>query len=376
MDYTKRLKHHYQPKKGWINDPNGLVYFKGYYHIFYQCAPHFETPWHEPMYWGHARTKDFINFEELPVALAPDMPYDEGGCWSGTAIVKDDTLYLFYASIQKVPADDENHPKGHIESVSVAYSKDGINFEKYEGNPIIPDYPADGSNEFRDPAIMEKDGKFYLIMASGQPQNRLGRLLAYESENLFDWNYIGIMKEWQNKRYTECPSFMKCGDKFMLTTSVCSADDNDPDGFHHFAVMYGDFDGKTFTAEVSGEVDMGPDQYAGQAFQDNLGRNILISWVPGWSYQFEKRCVGCMSLPRELTVKNGKIYGYPVKEVQHLLTDSDPALIRTESGFIIEREGRSPVIFEGEITDLKILRDEYIIEVFINGGEKIYTALL
>ena len=83
-----------------------------------------------------------------------------------------------------------------------------------------------------------------------------------------------------------------------------------------------------------------------------------------------------MSLPRELTVKDGKVYGYPVKEVQHLLKDSDPALIRTEKGFMIEREGRSPVIFEGEITDLKILRDEYIIEVFVNGGEKIYTALL
>ena len=161
MDYTKRLSHHYQPKSGWINDPNGLVYFKGYYHIFYQHAPHFETPWHEPMYWGHARTKDFLSFEELPVALTPDKPYDKDGCWSGTAIVKDDTLYLFYASVRKnddTPAWDDN---GRIESVSVAFSKDGINFEKYEGNPIIKTYPADGGNNFRDPAVMEKDGKYF-----------------------------------------------------------------------------------------------------------------------------------------------------------------------------------------------------------------------
>ena len=375
MDYTKRLKHHYQPQKGWINDPNGLVYFKGYYHIFYQHSPNHEKPWFEPMYWGHARTKDFITFEELPIAIAPDMPYDKTGCWSGTAIVKDDTLYLFYASVRKddgAPAWDDN---GRVESVSMAFSKDGINFEKYEGNPVIKTYPVDGGHNFRDPAVMEKDGKFYLVMATGQPENKVGRLLCYESENLTDWQYKGILKEWQHARYAECPSFLKYGDEFMLCASYVNSDDSNPDDFHHFAIMTGDFDGKAFTEKLSGEVDMGPDQYAGQAFTDDKGRNILIAWVPGWSYQWDK-CIGCMSLPRELTVKDGKIYGYPVKEVQHLLKDSDPALIRTEKGFMIEREGRNPVIFEGEINDLKILREEYIIEVFINGGEKIYTAVL
>ena len=72
MDYLQNLCYHYKPKKGWVNDPNGLVYFKGYYHIFYQHAPNFETPWKEPMHWGHARTKNFIDWEELPVALFPD----------------------------------------------------------------------------------------------------------------------------------------------------------------------------------------------------------------------------------------------------------------------------------------------------------------
>ena len=96
--------YHYRPSKGWINDPNGLVWFKGYYHIFYQHAPHFEIPWHESMHWGHARTKDFVHFEELSPALYPDRDYDKDGCWSGTAIVKDDTLYLssiYYLSSNK-----------------------------------------------------------------------------------------------------------------------------------------------------------------------------------------------------------------------------------------------------------------------------------
>ena len=104
MDYGRKLKAHYKPKKGWINDPNGLVYFKGDYHIFYQHAPDFEVPWKEPMHWGHARTKDFLQWEELPIALYPDREYDKGGCWSGTAIVKDDTLYPATRLSSTIPA--------------------------------------------------------------------------------------------------------------------------------------------------------------------------------------------------------------------------------------------------------------------------------
>ena len=102
MDYKKPLKYHYKAKGGWMNDPNGLVYFNGYYHVFYQHAPHHSVPWQEPMHWGHARTKDFIEWEELPVALTPSEPYDRSGCWSGTAIVKDGRLYLFYTGITAV----------------------------------------------------------------------------------------------------------------------------------------------------------------------------------------------------------------------------------------------------------------------------------
>jgi beta-fructofuranosidase len=130
--YSRKLKYHYYPKKGWVNDPNGLVYFNGYYHVFYQHAPDYEKPWQQSMHWGHARTKDFISFEELPVALYPNADYDYKGCWSGTAIVKDDTLFLVYASIS-LEGDGETRK----EMVSIAYSKDGINFTKYENNPII-----------------------------------------------------------------------------------------------------------------------------------------------------------------------------------------------------------------------------------------------
>lgn len=364
MDYLQKLRYHYKPHKGWINDPNGLVYFKGYYHVFYQHAPDFETPWNQPMHWGHARTKDFLSWEELPVALYPDQTYDDNGCWSGTAVVKEDTLYLFYASI---------HGEEKEQSVSVAYSTDGIHFEKYAGNPVIGGYPADGCPDFRDPAVCCIDGQYYCVMASGNPEAKAARLLLYKSENLFNWEYAGIMCEWENSKYAECPSFMPAENGlYLLTASVLPLS-----LYPYFSVMYGEFQDGRFTIKHMAEIDKGPDQYAGLVFRDHLKRNILISWIPGWRYNgYAEKDVGCLSVPRELKYVDGKVIGFPVKEVQHLLKDTDPAVKRTPTGFVIERQGRETVVYEGEISDLKILRDGYIIEVFVNGGEEIYSALL
>ena len=246
MDYSKKLSYHFKPQKGWINDPNGLVYFKGYYHVFYQHCPNFEVPKKEAVYWGHARTKDFISWEELPVALSPDKSYDNEGCWSGTAIVKDDMLYLFYASVTT----------GTAQSVSIAYSKDGINFEKYEKNPVIKTYPEDGGPDFRDPAVCFIDGKYRLVMATGHKETKKGRLLIYESEDLFNWSYGGIIAEWDDSVYTECPSLIDEGDRILLAASVCKTNWK-----HFFNVMYGKLENGKFKAEFHTKAKMlTPDQ--------------------------------------------------------------------------------------------------------------------
>lgn len=367
--YSYDLRHHYRPAQGWMNDPNGLVYFNGYYHAFYQHAPGHEQPWHESMAWGHARTKDFISWEELPVALWPDQPYDCGGCWSGTAIVHEGRLYLFYASV--VSVDGQNR-----QNVSMAWSDDGVTFVKSPANPIIPDYPADGSPDFRDPAVMRDGDKFFLVMASGSPANNAARLLLYESENLTDWAYSGVLYEWRGgddvkMRYCECPSFMKYGDRYLLTASVVE------EHRHYFIALYGDMEGGRFVPEVSGSVHLGPDQYAGQVFLDERGRHIMITWVPGWHYStFADRSLGCLSLPIELVVRNGRLYGVPLDEVRHLLTPDNPHVERTDGGFVIRREQRENVVYEGEIRELAVLQDEYLIEVWINGGENIVCAVL
>lgn len=351
---------HYRPAKGWINDPNGLVWFKGYYHIFYQHSPNYETPWHESMHWGHARTKDFVHFEELPVALFPDKDYDIDGCWSGTAIVKDEVLYLFYACV-----------KGETQAVAVAYSTDGIHFEKYEGNPVIETFPPEGSPDFRDPAVCYADGKYRCVMASGNRDKHSAVLLLYESDNLFDWKYCGVMQEWENAKFAECPSFLQFGNKYMLSASVCRENN------HSFSIAVGSFGNGRFTAEITGEVDKGPDQYAGQIFRDTRGRAILLSWIPGWAYAgYRERDIGCMSVPSEITVNDGKICAYPIEEVRQFLKNSDSSLVRTQDGFRILREGRDDVVYRGELKQLLCIRDGDVLEVFVNGGEEVYTALL
>ena len=209
MDYFARPKLHFKPKSGWINDPNGLVYYGGYYHIFYQHAPSHEVPWKEPMCWGHARTRDFLNWEELPVALLPNEPYDIDGCWSGTATVKEDRLYLFYTGRVK---SDPNVPSR--QRTCCAFSRDGVNFEKASQNPVIDEIPKIlDQNNFRDPAIAKFGEKYFCVMASGVPTENSGALGLFESEDLENWSFLGVMKDWENAKFAECPSFIDAKNK-------------------------------------------------------------------------------------------------------------------------------------------------------------------
>lgn len=367
MDYSEKLEFHYKAKKGFQNDPNGLVFFKGYYHVFYQHAPHYEKAGMEPCCWGHARTRDFVCWEELPVALTPEFDYEADGCWSGTAIVKDDVLYLFYASV--ATRDGRTYMK---QSVSVAYSTDGIHFTKYAKNPVIKDHNEFGSEDFRDPAVFERDGKYYLLMATGHKATQTGRLLVYESDNLLNWRYSSILRQWENTRFTECPSVVRYGEKWLIAASVCPMDDN-----HFFSIMYGDFVDGEFLVEAESTFDKGPDSYAGQIFNDHLGRAILLAWIPGWKYNgCFVRDAGCISLPKEITVANGKITGYPITEVASCLKKSDPLVEITDSGFVVKRQEHGDVIHVGEINEIGILRDKFVLEIYVNHGETVYSILL
>lgn len=323
------LQFHYHPKKGWLNDPNGLSFFNGEYHIFYQYQPYAEWP-RNAMTWGHATTKDFLHFKELAPALVNDMPYDQNGVWSGTAIEHEGRLYAFYASVSA-----ENR-----QAICVAYSDDGVHFTKYDKNPVITDNPFPNRGNFRDPAVMKCGEDFYLVVASANDKRQTGVLLLYHAKNCFDWQYVGVIREYEDSKFCECPSFLPYGDGYMLAVSVCKQD------CHYFEVLYGDFDGKEFTPRIVSHFQKGPDEYAGQVFPAPDGRAILISWVSGWKYQPQEKCIGCLSLPLELTVKNGIVMAYPVQEVRHLVG---------KDGTVV---------------------DAYVKETYVRGGEEVYIELL
>jgi beta-fructofuranosidase len=355
-----RLKYHFEPKKGWINDPNGLIFYKGRYHAFYQHYPH-EPIWKQ-MHWGHAVSDDLINWEELPIALYPDKPYDcseRGGCWSGSAIVKDDLLYLFYTSVS-----DE-----FGQTQSIAASEDGINFTKYENNPVIKHFPPDGSYDFRDPKVIKIGDKYYMVLGSGK--DNTGKVLLYSSENLYDWEYLGVMLEGeQYGRVIECPDFFPFEDKYMLVFSQMGK------STHTTMFVYGDFDGKTFTPISFHTPEAGPHFYAPQTFLDDKGRRIIIGWLNSWEKQTETKAdyTGALSIPREIKMVDGKVYTFPVSEAADLLTNADELVKIEKNGVTVAAADLSfPLEYKGSIEKVDILNDAKVIEVFINNGEASFT---
>ncbi|MFU2221459.1 glycoside hydrolase family 32 protein [Streptococcus pluranimalium] len=305
-------KHHFSAEIGWINDPNGFVYFQGEYHLFYQFYP-YDSVW-GPMHWGHAKTKDFVNWEHLPVALAPDMPYDKDGCFSGSAIVKDDVLWLMYTG--NVEQED-----GTIRQIqNMAYSKDGIHFEKIAENPvatgdILPDELV--KSDFRDPKIFEKEGRYYAVVAA-KHQEDIGTIVLLGSDNLIDWEFESIFLKGTPEQgiMWECPDYFNIdgNDILMMSPMRVKQKHYDFKNINSSVIMTGkvDWNTKTFTLHNMKELDHGHDFYAPQSLEDDEGRRIVIAWLHTWgrqlpSHDLKHKWAGSMTLPRQLTYKDGQL---------------------------------------------------------------------
>lgn len=351
----RRLNYHFEPQKGWINDPNGLIYFKGMYHAFFQHYPF--APKCGPMHWGHAVSRDLVHWEELPVALFPDRDYeDDGGCWSGSAVEKDGVLYLFYTSV--------SHQLGQTQSV--AFSKDGITFEKYEGNPVIRTFPSDGSKDFRDPKVSRINDTYYMVCGSGK--GGIGKILLYQSDDLLNWRYAGVLFEDPScGEVLECPDFFQLGGKFVLMISKMGLKT------HSTQFIIGDFDGESFTEQARCTPEAGPQFYAPQTFCDGQDRRIMIGWLYDWGKPLDEGAdfAGALTIPRELSLQNGKVVNFPVKEAIPLLKKQSNFV--TISGNQICINDDLTFVCSSAITDIDILEDTKTVEVFINGGEASFS---
>ncbi|WP_257348256.1 glycoside hydrolase family 32 protein [Pseudalkalibacillus decolorationis] len=326
---------HFAPKKNWMNDPNGLVYFEGEYHLFYQYNP-YDSIW-GPMHWGHAVSKDMIKWSELDIALYPD---EHGTIFSGSAVVDwhnstglfPDKPGIVSIFTQQLEGSEKIPPK---QSQSLAYSHDnGRTWSKYQGNPVLE---HESKIDFRDPKVFWHKGtnKWVMVLATGQT------ISIYSSQNLIDWEFesefgdhIGV-----HDGVWECPDLFQLKvenseeTKWVLFVSI--GDNPQFDAGSRTQYFIGSFDGSQFTAgdESNDWLDFGKDNYAGVSFSDipeKDGRRIYLGWMSNWRYANQVPTEGWrgqMTLPRELSLrKNGEVYKViqkPVKELDSYFSNKE-----------------------------------------------------
>lgn len=315
---------HLSARTGWMNDPNGFSYHDGKYHMFYQYYP-YDSKWGS-MHWGHAVSKDLLHWEYLPAALAPDEAYDRDGCFSGSAVtLSDGRQLLMYTGVL-----NEHQANGTFRGVQTQCLAvgDGVDYEKYEKNPVldVKDLPEGCSRfEFRDPKMWQKeDGTYYCVVGNLQ-EDGSGQILLFHSVDGFAWNFRKILASNHNRfgKMWECPDFFELDGKWVLLTSP---QDMLPSGLEYHngngtLCLIGEFDGETdtFTEQHNQSIDYGIDFYAPQTVISPDGRRIMIGWMQNWDtcnlHSPEKAWFGQMSLPRELFIKNGRLFQRPIREL-------------------------------------------------------------
>lgn len=318
---------HLSARAGWLNDPNGFSFYGGKYHLFYQYNP-YDSHW-GPMHWGHAVSTDLLHWDYCPAVMAPDMPYDRDGCYSGSAITLPDGRHmLMYTGVQRVPT--ENGQMRHLQTQNLAFG-DGTDYQKYHKNPVIrtKDLPAGGSPyDFRDPRILSvPEGGYRALIANDQPGEG-GRILVYESEDAIHWRFGFVLAENRGRlgRMWECPDFFELDGRHVL---LVSSQDMLPKGFEYHNgngafYLLGDFDKNSyrFAEESDHSVDYGIDFYAPQTILTPDGRRVMIGWMQNWDtcnlHTNSKPWFGQMSIPRELSVRDGILYQQPVRELEGL----------------------------------------------------------
>lgn len=314
--------YHIAARAGWINDPNGLVYFNGQYHAFFQHYPYNEN-W-GPMHWGHVVSDDMVHWQHLPIALAPSEDYDKDGCFSGSAVDDNGVLALIYTGHVwlKEPGDDS----AIREVQCLAISHDGIHFEK-QGVVLTP---PEGIMHFRDPKVWRQNDKWYMVVGARDQQD-VGQVLLYSSDNLRHWAFEQVLAKTNDPDVymMECPDFFPLGDKYILMFSPQGMKAKGYQYRNRFQSGYlvGDWKpGSPYkiTQEFT-EMDNGHDFYAPQSFIAKDGRRVAIGWMDMWESAMPSKAdkwAGTLTLPRELILSEGcKVRSRPVSEMELLRGD-------------------------------------------------------
>jgi beta-fructofuranosidase len=308
-----RPRYHFLPPDNWMNDPNGLFYWQGKYHMFYQHNPN--NPFWGDIHWGHAVSDDLVHWKDLPLALLPEMPpVDDGGCWSGCAIDHNGVPTLFYTGV-----------KNSIQGTCIATGDmDLLHWQKDAANPIAvaPKRPDYQQKDYRDPYLWREGDTWYQVI--GTAVHNRGEVLLYRSKNLRDWEFLHplIPDETRGRLedgadICECPNFFPLGNKHVLVFSVWR------NHILHYPVAFvGEFRDLYFYPESKQRLDWGLQCFYAPLSFKAKDRQLMFGWLQeqrskesqiaaGWS--------GVMSLPRVLSLNQAnELVMEPASELKAL----------------------------------------------------------
>lgn len=369
---TDRPMFHITSPVGWVNDPNGFSLYQGEYHLFYQYHP-YEKVWGS-MHWGHAKTKDFIKWKQLPAVMAPDEFYDNEGCFSGSALEIEGKHYLMYTGVSKTD-------KGMMQEQCLAVGN-GREYKKVENNPIITaDMLPKGYNihDFRDPKLyVYKNG--YRAVIGAKNKKDIGQVVVFESQDLKKWEFISVLDSSENKlgKMWECPDLFELNGNNILIASpqFMQAEGLEFHNGNGTICITGKIIEEKIIRENVHAVDYGFDFYAPQTLKTPDGRRIMIGWLQSWDNYLtpdELKWSGMMSIPRELSMAEGRLCQKPVQELEKYRRNRVFHQVELKNQMISFEDIR------GRIADIKLTIKNACcdsFEIIVAGNEKYETKLI
>ena len=402
--------------RGWINDPNGFIYYKSEYHLFYQHFPY--APIWGRMHWGHAVSKDLMHWEHKDIALYPSKSDDRSGCFSGSAVEHNGRLHIFYTGVsykEEAPQNINTCINDEFTAAQLSItSENGYDFDnladKFTVIPPIEDKNVGSKNHTRDPKVWRGKDAWYMVL--GSTADRKGRLLFYKSTDLANWEYVNFAEKDGMGWMWECPDYFETDGAGVIVISPLGflKDEKPYDAVTICALA--DFDEASCKMDISDKwqlFDCGEDLYAPQSTADENGCRVIIAWAR-MPDPFAKNRIGMFCIPRIVEVRNGHIYFRPHPNAERLFTKkiTSPAeagaggykislgmdngedvniggyrLSRKNDIITADRSDvfaghseikcvfHTPEIKEGSHLDIYV--DPNLIEVYVNNGECVLT---
>lgn len=415
---------HLMPVTGWLNDPNGLCMFQGVFHAFFQYSP-FDAQGGVKL-WGHCTSENMVDWKQEGAALYPDSPFDCHGVYSGNVLVEDGRMYLYYTGNVKLDGDYDYIHTGRESNTVLTISEDGKTFGPKKVLMQNCDYPEFVTCHVRDPRVWKEGDRYYMIQGARTKEDQ-GTALLFVSSDKENWTYSGqITTREKFGCMWECPEYLKIGRRKVLSASVQGLTGGEWKNRNVYQSGYffveGDFPGDCQLSEYY-LWDYGFDFYAPQSFRTEDGRMIQIGWMgmPDCPQHINKTLADnwqhCFTFPREITQRDGMLLQNPVRELrekkepvcmvtgnlhkegirtfevdtEHIMASAFRAVLAGElvleyrDGFFrmyflhTEKEavsgGRDMRCTKlPELTDVKILADVSSVEVFLNGGEAVFST--